>query len=223
MSPRPANPDVRTALLEAAARLLAAEGPAALSSRRLAGEVGTSTMTIYTHFGSMSELHSAVRREGFTRIASALETRVDTDDPVADLAASVLAYLDTALAEPELYRAMFNHRPPPGDDAGSRIFDLLVVRIRRCVDAGRFPGADPSRCPAWAGEVWAAVHGTVTLGLAGIIPDDQLRHLLADTLFRLAVGFGDEPGAARRSADAALELRAVRSPTPTRSPNPARP
>jgi AcrR family transcriptional regulator len=204
MSPRPANPAVSSALIEAAARLLATEGPGALSTRRLAGAVGTSTMTIYTHFGSMSELHAAVRREGFARLALALEARADTDDAVADLVACGLAYLDAALAEPELYQAMFNHRPPQGDDAGSGVFDLLVVRTRRCVDRGRFPDADPSRCPTWAGEVWTAVHGTVTLGLAGIIPDDQLRHLLAGTLYRLAVGFGDYPDAAQRSVDATL-------------------
>jgi AcrR family transcriptional regulator len=186
---------------------LSAEGPAALSTRRLATEVGTSTMTIYTHFGSMGDLHAAVRREGFARIAQAVTARVATDDPVADLAGSALAYLDAALTEPELYRAMFTHRPPSGDDAGSGVFDLLVVRVGRCVEDGRFPDADPSKCAAWAGELWAAIHGLVALGLAGTVPDDQLRPLAADVVYRFAVGFGDDREAARRSVDSGADGR----------------
>jgi AcrR family transcriptional regulator len=43
-------------LIDRAARLFSEAGPAALTTRRLAAEAGTSTMAIYTHFGSMSEL-----------------------------------------------------------------------------------------------------------------------------------------------------------------------
>lgn len=201
MSPRTADPAVRPALIEAAARLLAEGGPAALSTRRLATEVGTSTMRIYTHFGSMTDLHAAVRREGFDRLAGALRAQADTGDPVTDLAAAALTYLRAALAAPELYRAMFNHRPPPGDDAGTDIFALLTDRVSRCLEAGRFPDADPARAAVWAGELWTALHGTVTLALSGILPAGQPGLLLADMIFRLAVGFGDGQVAARRSIE----------------------
>lgn len=203
MSPRAANPAVRPALIQAAARLLATGGPGNLSTRRLAAEVGTSTMTIYTHFGSMDDLHAAVRSDGFARIASALGSHAAGEDSVANLAAGGMAYLDAALAEPELYRAMFNHRPPPGDDAGNEVFDLLVDRVRRCIEAARFTDADPSQCPTWAGEVWTALHGMATLALAGVLPGDSHRFLLTDMIFRLAIGFGDDPVTARRSVDQA--------------------
>ncbi|MFT4294492.1 MAG: TetR/AcrR family transcriptional regulator [Micropruina sp.] len=205
MSPRVADPGVRSALIAAATRLLADGGPGELSARRLAAEIGASTMRIYTHFANMDDLHAAVRREGFARLAAAVQDAGGSDDPVADLGAAGVAYLDAARAEPGLYRAMFNHRPPPGDDAGRPLFDLLAGAVRRCVDGGRF-GADPARISAWAGELWAALHGLVTLALAGMLAPEALDFLFADSLRRFAIGFGDDPEAARRSIDGAAAL-----------------
>src|SRR5688572_6299691 len=107
MSPKPADPAVRVALIEAAARLIAAEGPARLTLRRLAHEVGTSTMAVYTHFGGMDEVRREVRREGFARLGAHLSGTPTTDDPVADLGLLGVAYYVNAVTNPNLYRAMF--------------------------------------------------------------------------------------------------------------------
>lgn len=205
MSPRVADPAVRTALIDAAARLLAAEGPAALSTRRLAAEVGTSTMTIYTHFGSMSDLHAAVRREGFFRLAAAVAAAAAAvvDDPVANLVAGCTAYLQVVVDEPELYWAMFNHRPPVGDDAGSDLFELLRHRLDECARQGRLLDSDPATRATWTGEIWAALHGVAVLALSGVVATDAVRFMSSDMLFRLLVGYGDDPVSARRSIDAA--------------------
>src|SRR6266508_3993301 len=90
---RNANADngMRTALIEAAARLIATEGAAGLKLRRVAEEVGTSTMAIYTYFGGMAELRRAVRQEGFARLATRAEQLGESDDSVADLAGLGLA------------------------------------------------------------------------------------------------------------------------------------
>ena len=39
----------------------------------------------------------------------------------------------------------------------------------------------------------------VTLALTGLLPGPQVRFLLTDMTYRLTVGYGDEPSAARRS------------------------
>src|SRR2546423_3555500 len=103
--------DARAALIDTAARLIATEGPAALTLRRIADEAGTSTMAIYTHFGGMPELRRAVRREGFARLAASLARVDETEDPVADLAMLGAAYYETALSNPDLYRVMFMEQP----------------------------------------------------------------------------------------------------------------
>src|SRR5437764_1480840 len=90
---------LRPALIEAAARLIATEGAAALTLRRVADEVGTSTMAIYTHFGGMSELRRAVRQEGFARLAARAARVRETDDPVADLAVLGREYYEHAMSD----------------------------------------------------------------------------------------------------------------------------
>ena len=77
VSPRKASPAVRSELIAAAAQLLAQEGPTAFTLRRVAGAAGTTTMAIYTHFGSMDELKREVRRQGYGALADAgLETKL---------------------------------------------------------------------------------------------------------------------------------------------------
>ena len=202
MSPRPADPAIRAALIEAGARILAVDGPGALSTRRLATETGTSTMAVYTYFGSMDELRRAIRAEGFARLAGTLDALPRTQDSVADLAAGGLTYLTSGLAGPALYRAMFNDRPPDGDDdAGAEVFQRVVDDVTRCMAAGRFDSADPSLAVPWAGEIWTMRHGMVTLALTGLLPTQQIRFLLADMTYRLAVGYGDTPSVARHSVE----------------------
>src|SRR5918911_2545860 len=102
---------IRTALIEAAAKLIAGEGPSALTLRRVADDVGTSTMAIYTGFGGMPELRRAVRHEGFDRLASELARADETDDPVADLWMLGALYYANAVRDPDLYRVAFMEQP----------------------------------------------------------------------------------------------------------------
>src|SRR5687768_10488279 len=116
MSPKAADPKVRTSLIDAAARLLAEEGPHALTTRRLATEVGTSTMAVYTYFSGMDELRHAVRVEGFDRLAGYLErVAPDPDDPMVELRQLGAAYITNAFVNPHLYRFMFMEKPSDSD------------------------------------------------------------------------------------------------------------
>src|ERR1039457_1387353 len=84
MSPRRLDLNLRAALIEAAARLIAEGGPAALSTRRLATEAGTSTMAVYTYFGSMGELVREIVHDGFARLEQGCSLVELTHDPVAE-------------------------------------------------------------------------------------------------------------------------------------------
>lgn len=204
VSPRSADPALRAALVDAAARILAADGPRALTTRRLAAEADTSTMAVYTHFGGIDEVRRAVRQQGFARLTGALNAVARTDDPVADLTSAGLAYFANGLAHPELYRAMFVDQPPHRDgDAGEPTFQRLVTTVARCADARRFDPVEPAMLLAWAAELWTMQHGMVTLALTRLLPVDQIRFLLTDMTYRLCVGFGDKPTNARRSIERA--------------------
>jgi len=187
-------------LLDAAARVLAEEGRDAVTARRLATEIGTSTMAVYTHFGSMDELLLGLWREGFARFGAALEDPPATDDPLADWAAQGWAYRRFALANPHLYRVMFGdgltgfHRGDPADEAAAlATFESLLARLQRAADAGRLQIDDL----AVAGQVvWSMVHGHVTIELTGYFGStgQDPAAVYAECLLRVALAFGAEPG-----------------------------
>ena len=132
---RTASPAVRAALIDAAAAMLVAREPVSL--RSLTARAGTTTMAVYTHFGGMPGLWSAVRQEGFGRLAERLGRVATTDDPVRDLAALGAAYAAHALAHPALYRVMFDAAADLDEpDAATATFVPLVAAVSRAVAAG---------------------------------------------------------------------------------------
>jgi len=197
VSPRTADPALRMALVESAARLIAQEGAAGLTLRRLAKEVGTSTMAIYTHFGGMDELRQEVRREGFNRLAEHLDAVVPSRDPVFDLGLLGWAYCRNALTNPNLYRVMFMELTEPGGPViGYDTFETLVKAVDRAAQAGRFrPGNEIER----ARQVWALSHGTLALHLANLLTVEEVLDTLSQGAMNLFVGFGDDARATRRS------------------------
>jgi AcrR family transcriptional regulator len=183
--------DVRVRLLESAARLLGEEGPSALTTRRLANEAGTSTMAVYTHFGSMPALVRAIVAEGFARLHARVAAVELTDDPLVDLHAVAVAYREHALANPHLYAVMFGSASLGGyrlhDDeleVGLAAFGQLVAATQRAMDAGVLRPGDAA---AVAGQLWTALHGFVMLELAGYqgVVDDPENQVLWPMLVNL--------------------------------------
>ena len=183
--PRPKIHDdaVRTELIEAAARLLADEGPHALSTRRIAREVGTSTTAIYSLLGSKEQVVRAVYLEGFRRLADRQNAMARTADPLADLQTIGLVYFENGLANPHLYDVMF-HRSlqeftPEPDDVAFALSTLgdVIVLVQRGIDAGAIVGdAD-----AIAREVWALVHGITSLAIAQMLDPADARQRASST------------------------------------------
>ena len=204
MSPRPAQPNLRNALIEAAAAILAEDGPAGLSTRRLAREVNASTMAVYTHFDGMDDLVRAMVHEGFVRLAARMQAVGPSCDPVADVAALGRVYRSNAGDHPHLYSVMFGGSGLAGfslndDDRrhGRYTLEILVGAVGRCMAAGRFRTGDEQLV---AHQLWTALHGLVTLELGGYLfkPYD------ADACFDaqvcgLIVGAGDSLEQARAS------------------------
>ena len=136
--------DVRVELIEAAARVVAEEGRAALTTRRLAAEVGTSTMAVYTYFRGMPELLRAVRQEAFDRFGAHLAAVPPRADPVAEIVELGAAYVRNAVKNPARYRFMFMEKPPDEDlGIGISTFERLVEAVRRAMEVGWFAHGDP--------------------------------------------------------------------------------
>jgi AcrR family transcriptional regulator len=189
--PVPADP--RGRLIEEAARILGEEGPSALSARRLATAAGTSTMAVYTHFGSMAGVVDEVATEGFRRLVEHVDAVGTSQDALGDLRRMAGAYRDNALENRHLYGVMFGaisvggfHGRGPDREVAAAAFGQIASGIQRAMDAGVLMTGD-SR--AVAAQFWSALHGYVMLELAGmdrVVEDSEhtvlwpmLAHLLA--------------------------------------------
>lgn len=177
--------ELRSTLLDTASRLLAAEGAASLTVRRIAAEVGCSTTVLYTMFGSKNGIAEALYREGFERFRRRLASLPPEPDPLARVYQLAWAYRASALAEPNYYRVMFAHAIPgftpsaealAAADAG---FKVLIDAAGECVGVGIFVPSDAGEIAA---VLWAAAHGVVSLELAGHLAGDA-----APGLFETAV------------------------------------
>ena len=200
----------RQALIETGARVLSEEGPAALTARRLARELGASTTAVYTHFGGMIELRRAIRREGFARLARHLASAPAGGDAVTELTNLGTGYCVNAFTNPHLYRVMFLEPPLDPEDAaaGAATYERLVAAVERCIAAGRFP-----RCPdaaTGAAQIWALTHGFVSLVLSGMIELAAIEPLMTGAAVALFTGWGAD----RRELERSLAAAAPPPPLP---------
>jgi AcrR family transcriptional regulator len=173
--------DFRERLCEAAERLFAERGPEAVTMRQLAAELGVSPMTPYRYFEDKDDILAAVRANGFTRFAQALETaRETTTGDVRTRGRAVgEAYVTFALENPHSYKLMFDFNQPNVDRypelvaAGQRARETMTGYVRDAIAEGIVSG-DPQQIGMMN---WAAIHGAVILELAGMLPPGGARQL----------------------------------------------
>lgn len=115
---RPKEHDAATgvALLDAAERIVEADGLAALSVRRVADEAGTTTRAVYAVFGSKEGLVVALGRRAFDWLAEAMDELPSSDDPVKDLAEAGVQVIRRLVVEhPALFKVGVQHNDVPAD------------------------------------------------------------------------------------------------------------
>jgi AcrR family transcriptional regulator len=96
------------ALLDAAEQIVAADGPDALSMRRVAAEAGTTTRAVYSLFESKEGLLVALGNRAFQILGSWINEYPRTSDPTADLVNSIIEnFRRWALEHPALFRIAF--------------------------------------------------------------------------------------------------------------------
>ncbi|OBB93693.1 hypothetical protein A5719_31070 [Mycolicibacterium peregrinum] len=222
---------IRESLIEESLQVLEESGPEALSARMLAKRIGASTMAVYTHFEGMPGLYEALVRESYVRFGEHLSRRPDTDDPVADLLASGLAYREYALTYPQRYRLMFGITSPSitlpigrdltvdGNPAAlseiNSVFAQIPAFVERCMTAGAIDEGDPV---AVAAQIWTMMHGYVLAEIIGVFGVDGagVSRVLAPHITNLLVGLGGDRERIQ------LSFQRLDPPaTPPRPPSPA--
>ncbi|MGE0774568.1 MAG: TetR/AcrR family transcriptional regulator [Sphingomonadaceae bacterium] len=180
----------RGRIVAAATQLFAERGPANVSMRDIAAAVGVSAMTPYLYFADREALFTAVRVSALTRVTDWLNEAVEGKAPIEASRAISRAYVNFALTEPGMYRLLFDHGFPNGDDspeltlANERARKSMRSYVESLVDAGILSG-DPEMIGMM---FWASMHGTIVLQRSGAFGADvdaeALRRLLVKTIFR---------------------------------------
>ena len=163
----------RARICSAAAKLFVEEGPAAVTMRRLATELGCGTMTLYRYYDSKEEIVTAVRTRGMHKMAETLENALDTPGDGRTRSRRVRdAYIDFARRDTATYRLMFefpetNRDDPAYREAHARMWQCISADTKVMIDEGTIE----AEAPILGHQIWAALHGAVMLEVAGLLPE----------------------------------------------------
>ena len=187
----------REAIVDSARQLISAGGLEQLSLRRLATLLGVTAPALYAHVEDKGDLLRAIAETGFADLVERYRA-IEVTEPLERVRALTIAYVDEALAEPELFRLMFLFRPreiAAGEadnvlEAATEAFEFPLAAINDAVSAGALHrDRDPLLC---ALTMWTVAHGAANVLLLGMeftnADRDRLVHTVIDaTLAGLAL------------------------------------
>ncbi|MDF2142312.1 TetR/AcrR family transcriptional regulator [Paenirhodobacter sp. CAU 1674] len=160
--------NLRQALVEAALRLIAAQGPTGFTLSEAAKDAGVTPAAVYRHFAGREDLIAECARQGFGIFADLLEHAWNGGAPSALAAFGAVgrAYLAFARRFPGHYMAMFESgiaasRSPDLADAAARAESAMLratEALTRHLPENRRPPAAMVHA-----HIWAMSHGVVEL------------------------------------------------------------
>ncbi len=166
---RTSSLEVTASLIDAALAILEEAGLPALTVRAVATRAGVAPMGVYSRFGNKDGLLEALFVHGFDTLEVAIETRSDAN-PLRRLSIGCLGYRQFAIDNPQLYHLMFEQMmllelSPESREAAKRSFMILVDRVQDAMNSGDLTNGDSTEV---AQELWSAMHGAVSLEIAGV-------------------------------------------------------
>jgi len=181
-------------IYQCALRILEAEGPQAMSMRRVAKEVGITAMAIYHHFPSREALLDAVVDSEFEQLAGFFNRPSTKRSCEAAIIHIMDGYIDYALAHPRIFDYVFASPRPNArrfpDDFRERQSPTLNLTFD--VVSAWMKQKKLKRDDAWeiSMELWAHAHGYIALWRAGRfhLSEDEFRKLVHRSLRRLLYG-----------------------------------
>lgn len=171
-------------VVDAARGHLAEGGPASVSWRGIAREVGVNPASLYTYFDSLDDLFTAVITSSFGRLGAAVGGAAEGAaelEPAERLMACAHAYRAWALGHPAEFNLIFTDRipgyeAPPGGptvEVQKAVFGPFVAALDELSgNEPTEPGARPGVAvgPLERISLWAAMHGFVMLEINHHLP-----------------------------------------------------
>lgn len=183
--------DLRNALIGATLELIPRTGVRELSLREVARRAGVSHGAAYRHFQDKESLLAAVAEQGFIELALALRTAAQSSDgdPIAQLQAAGVAYVEFGIRHPQHLQVMFGGAIAHFEDhpalklAASSARDELRAVVTRIVGATTARGVTEEVVGAAS---WAIVHGLTVLLAEGRLHGPEGKSLSQPSQLSLA-------------------------------------
>lgn len=157
----PKNKFTKTEMVEAALRVVRAKGAGGLTAKNIGDELGTSTQPIFTAFGSMDGIKTAVYAAAVDVYDRYTHAGLQEDIPFLGVGKQ---YIRFAREEPELYRLLFLTREKEYSAAAS--MRHLQEHVRPALmDIYHITGEEAD---VYFRDLWLVVHSLSTL----IVTDD---------------------------------------------------
>jgi AcrR family transcriptional regulator len=188
--PREHDEGTAAALLVAAERIVGEDGPDALSVRRVASAVGTTTRAVYSLFGSKDGLIVALGAHAFDLLGEGVKAIPATDAPAADLVEAGLMFRRFATTHPSLFVIGVQRELPASvpceaiQEAANASLLLLKQRIARLADNGGLGGRSVDDATL---QFHALCEGLATIELRGMT--DEGERMWREALEALIAGF----------------------------------
>lgn len=161
---------LRSRLIEAGESELAEHGLSGLKARNVTAKAGCALGALYNAVSDLDGLVILINSRTLARLGNQLTQAVPNDaQPDAAIQSLALAYVDFALAEPNLWFAAFNHRLPDGQtlpDWHQQEFIALFSEIAAPLSQ-LLPDLSADALGRRAQTLFAAVNGVVQLSLNG--------------------------------------------------------
>lgn len=165
-----------------ALRQMAAEGPAAISLRKIAREMGMTSGALYSYYDTRDDLLTALIADVYQSLADVLalaRDSVSVGDPAGRMMAYARAYRQWAIAHPDEFRLLYGDPAPgyqmpedgPAADAEHRACEVLaglVVAFK--ADALPAGAAEAGAGRADEGHQWADFRPRFAAGLRESFP-----------------------------------------------------
>ena len=174
--------------------ILEAEGPQAVTMRRVANEVGITAMAIYYHFPSREALLGAIVDSEFEQLVNFFTASGKNGTFENKIIHCLDGYISYALAHPRIFDYVFSSTRPGArrfpEDFRARLsptLNLVADMIEEGIKLGKLKRDDPWEI---AMELWAHVHGYLMLYRAGrfSLEKEEFRKLVHRSLRRLLHG-----------------------------------
>jgi len=165
----------RETIVDEARQIVQVGGVEGLNMRRLASALGVTAPALYAHVRHKSDLLAAIAEREFVDMVDRFEA-VEATEPVDRVRAYARAYVDHALANPEVFQVLFLTQPDftlqGGNElpAASKAFSYPAAATVEAIETGAFRPTDPLMANL---TMWTAVHGVATVLLLGLDLDEH--------------------------------------------------